>query len=109
VQREERQVHRVVVFVRGTVGGRVRRLEGALVEVRRDAETEAVGEGVERTAPALIGRQRGLPQQQRGTAGALRPGPDRAVGPTGIGGFWLSKIFLPAVFVVDGPLNDSEM
>ncbi len=75
-------MHRVVVLVRGTVRCVAGRLEGALVDVGRDAETEPVGDGVDRPPLALVEREQRLAEGERGLPCRGRPeaGGDRAVG-----------------------------
>src|SRR5215472_7341841 len=57
MQCEEGNVHGVVVFVCGTVSRGVGGLEGTLIEMRRDAQTEAVGHRVDRATLPLFERQ----------------------------------------------------
>ena len=70
-QCEERQVHRVVVFVRRAVARRVRALEGPLIEVSGDAEAETVGHRLAGAALPLLEGQQRLAERQRGVAGCL--------------------------------------
>ena len=53
VQCHERQLHRVVVFMRGAVVRRVGRLEHAFIEMRRHAEAQAVVHRVDGAAAAF--------------------------------------------------------
>src|SRR6516162_9571827 len=56
-QREEGNVHGVVVLVCGTVSRGIGCLEGSLIEMRRDTQTEAVGHRVDRATLPLLERQ----------------------------------------------------
>ena len=62
---QERDVHREVVLVRRAVGDRVGRLEGALVEVRRDADRRGIFHGVDDAAPARLRIKQRLPQVEK--------------------------------------------
>ena len=106
VQRDERLVHRVVVFGRRAIARHVRRLERALIEVRGHAEAQSVRHRVDARRASAARRSAA---SGGGTASRARspcaPPAMAPSSPTGIGGVWLSKIFLPALFVTDGPLN----
>src|SRR2546425_5944524 len=79
MQSEERQMHRVVVFVCGAIIRSVGSLERTLVKVRGDANAEAVIHRVERAPPPLFGCEKSLPQDEGRAACVLGSHPDRAV------------------------------
>src|SRR5207237_9570600 len=79
MQREERQMHRVIVLVCSAVIRSVGGLERALVQMRGNANAEAVIHGVECTPPALLRIEEGLSQDKRRAARALRSRANRAV------------------------------
>src|SRR5262249_17906612 len=65
---EKRQVHRVVVFVSCAVLRHVHRLEGALIEMSRDTEAEAMRHRIDGATLAFVEREQSLPKQQRRAA-----------------------------------------
>ena len=62
VQVHERQLHRVVVFVRGAVIGRVGRLKHPLIEMGGHAQAQAVVHRVDGAAAAFRFIEQRLPQ-----------------------------------------------
>jgi len=75
----------------------------ALIEVRRDAQIEAVGHRVDRASLSLFERQLRLRSASVARPVLWEPVAIEPSSPTGTGGVWRSKTPFPRLFVAEGP------